>query len=62
MQRHCRRAREYLGTEERFVRRLVAQRRIAYVELGKYVRLDQRLLRRLDLLPAQMPFAVIGWR
>ena len=31
---------EYLGTGERFVRRLVAQRRIPYVELGKYVRLQ----------------------
>lgn len=35
---------EYLGTGERFVRRLVAQRRIAYVKLGKYVRLQQSAL------------------
>ena len=35
---------DYLGTGERFVRRLVAQRRIAYVKLGKYVRLQQSAL------------------
>ena len=35
---------EYLGTGERFVRRLVAQRRIAYVKLGKYVRLQRSAL------------------
>ena len=35
---------EYLGTGERFVRRLVAQRRISYVKLGKYVRLQQSAL------------------
>ena len=28
---------DYLGTGERFVRRLIAQRRITYVKLGKYV-------------------------
>jgi excisionase family DNA binding protein len=35
---------DYLGTGERFVRRLVAQRRIPYVKLGKYVRLQQSAL------------------
>jgi len=35
---------EYLGTGERFVRRLVAQRRIAHVKLGKYVRLQRSAL------------------
>lgn len=35
---------EYLGTGERFIRRLVAQRRIAYVKLGKYVRLQRSAL------------------
>ncbi len=35
---------EYLGTGERFVRRLVAQRRIPYVKLGKYVRLPRSSL------------------
>src|SRR4051812_49545923 len=27
---------EYLGTGERFIRRLVSQRRISYIKLGKY--------------------------
>ena len=35
---------EYLGTGERFVRRLVAERRIPYVKLGKYVRLQRSAL------------------
>lgn len=35
---------EYLGTGERFIRRLVAQRRITYVKLGKYVRLQRSVL------------------
>lgn len=35
---------EYLGTGERFIRRLIAQRRITYVKLGKYVRLKRSTL------------------
>ena len=35
---------EYLGTGERFIRRLVSQRRIPYVKLGKYVRLERSAL------------------
>ena len=35
---------DYLGTGERFVRRLVAERRISYVKLGKYVRLQRSTL------------------
>lgn len=33
-------AAQYLGTGERFVRRLVAERRIAFVKVGRHVRLD----------------------
>ena len=33
-------AAERLGTSVRFVRRLIAERRIAYVKLGRHVRLD----------------------
>ena len=33
-------AAERLGTSARFVRRLVAERRIAYVKVGRHVRLD----------------------
>lgn len=35
---------DYLGTGERFIRRLVAQRRISYIKLGKYVRLERSAL------------------
>jgi excisionase family DNA binding protein len=35
---------EYLGTGERFIRRLIAQRRITYVKLGKYVRVQRSVL------------------
>jgi excisionase family DNA binding protein len=33
-------AADRLGTSARFVRRLVAERRIAYVKVGRHVRLD----------------------
>ncbi|MEG8181769.1 helix-turn-helix domain-containing protein [Nocardia terpenica] len=32
------RAAEYLGTTERFMRRLVAERRIVFYKVGRYVR------------------------
>ncbi|SEO59873.1 excisionase family DNA-binding protein [Trujillonella endophytica] len=35
---------EYLATGERFVRRLIAERRIGYVKVGKYVRLERSTL------------------
>jgi excisionase family DNA binding protein len=35
---------EYLGTGERFVRRLITERRITYVRVGKYVRLERSAL------------------
>lgn len=35
---------EYLRTGERFVRRLIAERRISYVKLGKHVRLQRSTL------------------
>jgi excisionase family DNA binding protein len=35
---------EYLGTGERFIRRLVAERRISYVKIGKFVRLQRSAL------------------
>ena len=34
-------AAEYLGTGQRFVRRLISERRIPYVKLGKHVRLER---------------------
>jgi excisionase family DNA binding protein len=35
---------DYLGTGERFVRRLITERRITYVKLGNYVRLQRSAL------------------
>jgi excisionase family DNA binding protein len=34
-------AAEPLGTSERFVRRLIAERRIAFVKLGRHVRIAE---------------------
>jgi excisionase family DNA binding protein len=34
-------AAERLGTSARFVRRLIAERRIAYVKLGRHVRITE---------------------
>ena len=54
-------AAERLGTSVRFVRRLVFQRRIAYVKLGRHVRIAGRDLdafiaaRRVDV--AELPAA-----
>ena len=33
-------AADWLGVEERFVRRLVAERRIAYYKVGRHLRFD----------------------
>ncbi|MGY1740070.1 MULTISPECIES: excisionase family DNA-binding protein [unclassified Blastococcus] len=35
---------EFLGTGERFIRRLITERRISYVKVGKYVRLERTTL------------------
>ncbi len=35
---------EYLGTGERFIRRLITERRIPFVKVGKYVRLERSAL------------------
>ncbi len=35
---------EYLGTGVRFIRRLITERRITYVKVGKYVRLQRSAL------------------
>ena len=37
-------AAEYLGTGQRFVRRLISERRIPYVKLGKHVRIERSAL------------------
>ena len=33
-------AAECLGTSERFVRRLIAERRITFIKLGRHIRID----------------------
>ncbi|MGI5482988.1 helix-turn-helix domain-containing protein [Streptomyces lavendofoliae] len=35
---------EYLGTTERFPRRLIAERRIVFVKVGRHVRIPQSAL------------------
>lgn len=35
---------DYLRTGERFIRRLIAERRIDYIKLGKYVRVQRSVL------------------
>jgi excisionase family DNA binding protein len=37
-------AAEYLGTGTRFIRRLITERRISFVKVGKYVRLERSVL------------------
>jgi len=37
-------AAERLGTRPRFIRRLIAERRIAYVKLGAHVRIEDTVL------------------
>ena len=34
-------AADYLNVSPRFIRRLVAQRRVSYLKIGKFVRFDQ---------------------
>ena len=54
-------AAERLGTSTRFVRRLVAERRIAYVKVGRHVRLDPTDVEafiaasRVEVRPHQWP-------
>ena len=37
-------AADYLRTGERFIRRLIAERRISYIKIGKFVRLQRSTL------------------
>ncbi len=39
-------AAEYLGVKTRFIRRLVDERRIAFLKVGRFVRLDPDVLDR----------------
>lgn len=57
-------AAEYLGTKPRFIRRLVAEKRIPYVKLGAHLRLDSDDLDRFvdagRVHPQMSPRAVLG--
>jgi excisionase family DNA binding protein len=46
-----------LGTSERFPRRLVAERRIAYVKLGRHVRIPDSALAEFVLAGAVEPLS-----
>ncbi len=49
---------DYLRTGERFIRRLIAERRISYIKLGRHVRLQRSVLD--DFIAAgQVPSQVI---
>ncbi len=55
-------AADRLGTSPRFIRRLVAERRIAFTKLGKHVRIDTADLdafvaagRVVPAMPANLP-------
>jgi excisionase family DNA binding protein len=54
-------AAELMGTPERFVRRLVAERRIAYHKIGKYVRITEPDVRAFVLAGRVEPVRV-QWR
>jgi excisionase family DNA binding protein len=41
----CAQAAERLGTNERFPRRLIAERRIRFVRVGRYVRIPESAVR-----------------
>lgn len=41
----CAQAAEWLGTNERFARRLIAERRIRFVRVGRHVRIPQSAVR-----------------
>ena len=41
----CAQAAEWLGTNERFPRRLIAERRIRFVRVGRHVRIPESALR-----------------
>ena len=37
-------AADYLSVKERFIRRIVAERRVDFIKVGKHVRFDQKTL------------------
>jgi excisionase family DNA binding protein len=54
-------AAERLGTSTRFIRRLIAERRIAYTKLGRHVRLATRDLDAFVASGRVEPRSLAGW-
>ena len=50
-----------LGTTERFPRRLIAERRIAFVKLGRHVRIRESVLKAYIIESTVEPISV-EWR
>jgi excisionase family DNA binding protein len=54
---------ELLGTSERFPRRLIAERRIRFVKLGRYVRIPESAVREFIDAGRVDPLTVVDtWR
>lgn len=52
---------QLLGTGERFPRRLVAERRIRFVKVGRHVRFPESAVREL-IAAGTVPVVERGWR
>lgn len=55
-------AAELLGTGERFVRRLIAERRITYVRVGRHVRIPEAAIEDYISTRTVQPFTLRGRR
>jgi excisionase family DNA binding protein len=53
-------AAELLGTTERFPRRLIAERRIQFVRIGRYVRIPESALREFIAAGLVEPIVLSG--
>lgn len=53
-------AAELLGTTERFPRRLIAERRIQYVKVGRHVRIPESALAEY-IVTQTVPPLVVSW-
>jgi excisionase family DNA binding protein len=53
-------AAELLGTSERFPRRLIAERRIRFVRIGRHIRIPETALREFIAAGVVEPLTVTG--
>lgn len=53
---------DVLGTTERFPRRLIAERRIAFIHVGRHVRIPESALRDFIAAGLVEPVAGVRWR